>query len=58
MKNIKFSLVSKQCAKKLNKHLMKNSSLDPNNPTFGAIKYSINIERAENLDVLGSINEH
>ena len=33
-------------------------TLDPNEPTFGARKYWINIERAENLDVLESMNEH
>ena len=32
--------------------------LDPNNRTFEARKCSINIERAENLDALESMNEH
>ena len=31
---------------------------DSNDPTFEARKYSINVERAENIDALESINEH
>ena len=31
---------------------------DSNDPTFEAKKYSINVERAENIDALESINEH
>ena len=33
-------------------------ALDPNDPTFEARKYSINIERAENLNELESMNEY
>ena len=32
--------------------------LDPNDSTFEARKYSINIERAENFEALESMNEH
>lgn len=33
-------------------------ALDPNDPIFEARKYSINIERAENLDALESVRKH
>ena len=33
-------------------------ALDPNVPTFEARKYSINIERAENLEALESMSEY
>ena len=33
-------------------------ALDPNNLIFEARKYSINIERAENLEALESMNKH
>ena len=33
-------------------------SLDPNDPTFEARKYSINIERAESVDALESMQIH
>ena len=33
-------------------------TLDPNDLTFEARKYSVNIERAENPDALESMNEH
>ena len=32
--------------------------VDPNDPTLEARKYSINIERAENLDALESMNKY
>ena len=33
-------------------------ALEPNDATFEARKYSIKVERAENLDALESLNEH
>lgn len=33
-------------------------AVDPNDPTFAARKYSINVERAENLDALESMSEY
>ena len=33
-------------------------ALDPNDPTFEARKYSIKMERAENLDAFEAMNEH
>ena len=33
-------------------------ALDPNDPTFEARKYSINIERAKNLNELESMNKY
>lgn len=33
-------------------------ALDPNDPTCEATKYSIKIERAENLNTLEKINNH
>lgn len=33
-------------------------ALDPSDPTFEVRKYLINIERAENLDALKSMNKH
>lgn len=33
-------------------------AVDPNDPTFVARKYSINVERAENLDALESMSEY
>ena len=33
-------------------------ALDPNDPTFAARKYSINVERVENIDALKSMSEY
>ena len=58
MKNIRISpikTIQEEMEQTINEKLL---TLDPNEPTFGARKYWINIERAENLDVLESMNEH
>ena len=48
-------MIHKEIEQTFNKKLL---TLDANDLTFKARKYSIDIERAENLDVLESMNEH